>query len=579
MRRDFFVPVTLTLAAAVVAFSLLLLLLEPSPAPVPAGSSAAAPSQGADREHARHAPARDIEPAPVLAPSRETGILAGRLVDGELRPLPGAGVRLEGDGPAPWIRNLRTGLDGRFDARVPAGRVRLDVLLRDLLPPPPREVWVAPGRETFVELRASPTTEARLHLLGAPGEGIPGARLALVHARTGRTFSASCGPDGTCRISNLPPGEYAVEAAAPGYVQGREGRRAIVLDRAEPDLEIPLTVSSRIGGTVRDEAGAPVSGAEIRAVVRGGRPYAARSESDGTFLLDVPPGRVLLGASHPDFAPVLLGVLEARRGGWSLLDAVLAPGVAVTGTVGNADGPLPGARVRLQRLGPGADAGFHYPAAHADAGGRFAFPHVASGEHVLAADAEGLAGRTLRLAVDAAGPALVVDVRLGAGVVLEGRVADAAGRPVAGVSILARDPRAGEIRARTGEDGAFRLEGLSGLEIALSVEGEGFAPAMLGAVDPKARPVEIELDRLGGLEGIVSFAGVGQRGVAVTASAGATSYRTRTGGGGAFVFEGLPPGTYALEASAPGFRSPGKTVTVGEGSILRDVEVLLQAED
>jgi hypothetical protein len=96
--------------------------------------------------------------------------------------------------------------------------------------------------------------------------------------------------EGRFFFADLPPGDYYLQATKDGYAPGAYGRRRawsdnllLPLGAGErlPDVKLTVWKYGVIGGTVVDEAGEPVVGVAVRALIRdviGGRPQFGTGE-------------------------------------------------------------------------------------------------------------------------------------------------------------------------------------------------------------------------------------------------------------------------------------------------------------
>jgi protocatechuate 3,4-dioxygenase beta subunit len=203
----------------------------------------------------------------------------------------------------------------------------------------------------------------------------------------------------------------------------------------------------------------------------------------------------------------------------------------------------------------------------ADAGpdGRFKLDRVPPGFHVLGA----LAPRhvTTRLDFDVAARASAVElgnVLLEAGLSIRGRVGDRAGSPIADATIAGRiaGPGGSEsgAEARSGADGRFDLGGLSQARYWLSVTADGYAEANR-TVQPGDERVEFILESAGTITGLVVDESGKPLDSFVVAAEPADDRRGSLGRSvenenGRFKVEGLSPGGYVLQVTAPD-RAPG----------------------
>jgi hypothetical protein len=107
---------------------------------------------------------------------------------------------------------------------------------------------------------------------------VPNAEVVLGGALpTVRNTKVLTDAEGRFVFMDLPEGTYTLTATKPGYAEGAHGRRRplglsqpVVLAEAERlgDLTIPLWKFAAISGTVTDEAGEPMVGIGVRALLR-----------------------------------------------------------------------------------------------------------------------------------------------------------------------------------------------------------------------------------------------------------------------------------------------------------------------
>jgi len=183
---------------------------------------------------------------------------------------------------------------------------------------------------------------------------------------------------------------------------------------------------------------------------------------DGSFMLDdLAPGSATLIASAPGFAPHATP-LELRSGETTDVRIMLVPGAILTGiVVGPDQEPIAGAQVVAPEREPPAIA-------HTDGLGTFTWTGLAPGALRIVASCPGFedAEHVSTLGVGENARCTIVLVPLAR---LEGRVVDAAGAPVAEITVEARqvglDPsRPSTARDVSNADGSFRIEVQSGSE-------------------------------------------------------------------------------------------------------------------
>gem|GEM_PF-2068397 len=248
-----------------------------------------------------------------------------------------------------------------------------------------------------------------------------------------------------------------------------------------PALASPLIVE------VVDDRGAPAGAVTVRVGGADVAPIERRTDASGRATFDPPPDpRDLVWAVDVRAAddggarattPVLVADVNPRRlvlaSAWSIAGTVVETwGVLTDGTrpgefdVRRMRRPVPGARVRLRRLGSPARVADD---AVADAEGRYALTdHVAPEERrpvdvLLTAEAEGgrLRGATM-FRIEAAPTRARFELEVQRGVPVRGVVVDADGRRVAGAAVRVRSERDVTIGSRMqpwGEDGVTDARG------------------------------------------------------------------------------------------------------------------------
>ena len=153
---------------------------------------------------------------------------------------------------------------------------------------------------------------------GGTGKPVSGAVVSLQGAtlRVGQAPRLMTDSQGRFLYRNLPPGSYSIVATKPGYIDGAYGRRRpeggtqpVELSEGERANDIPILIwkYAAIGGTIVDEAGQPIVGAQVRALQRrmiGGRevfrPLGVSLTSDdrGVYrIANLPPGEYTVSVS------------------------------------------------------------------------------------------------------------------------------------------------------------------------------------------------------------------------------------------------------------------------------------------
>jgi protocatechuate 3,4-dioxygenase beta subunit len=384
---------------------------------------------------------------------------------------------------------------------------------------------------------------------------------------------------GAFEVKGLAPGRYRllVEGAAVVPAEVRQ------IDVPGPEVTVMVARRVLLEGVVTD-AGKPVAGATVEVASASlDVPRLVETGPDGHFLVDdVPEGRYAVLARRGARAAAATGVERFGLGPWSPLDLALGPAAVVEGRVIDAGTRVPvvGAHVALlPEDGPARTA-----ATGAD--GTFRVEGVLPGTWSVDVVALGyLPPRRDGLEI-AAEQTLALELPLTRGAVIEGRVVDARGAPVAGAHIdVAGEGKGGVGSVRVTAGGRARR-----VARALGAVPGTAAPGLVDAAAP--RPGFIPMGELGVTTGPVPFAP--PRGVRVgvkptdgdddedaepPVSAEALAQAEQglvSDVDGRFRVDALPAGKYRVRAFHVDFAGGESTaVELGEGELERDVTVVV----
>jgi hypothetical protein len=422
-----------------------------------------------------------------------------------------------------------------------------------------------PARTVFVEVRGpdgKPAVGARARLLcGAAGNTDPAGRVAVGVPESGADVRFA-GPDGLSAHTVFLPGESeprTVTLHPPRLLSGR------ILDAA----------------TRRPLPGALVWSGDA----------AVRAAPDGTFRLrlvsapDLPVSAAAAGYAERRalVQPATVNVTLALPPGSVRWEAEAFPETAsggepdehagvVAGRIFDPEGrPVPGAWVEAAR-----------GEAESDDAGRFRMTGLVPGTTVsLAVQAPGLRGGLASVRVPPEGKATRVEIHLGRAAALDGRLTDAAGRPIASASVTLQEPPSP--RTLTDDDGRFHLDGLApGRREAVALRLGG-RPLARAAVDLREGPNRLDLTAPPGLP--ISGRVVDEQGAPVPAARlflegedPEDRWLAVGADDGTFLLPGLREGDYRLSVLAAGFAQPapqpvriagepvrGLTLRVGRG--------------
>jgi len=605
-----------------------------------AGSPAWIPVEIGEGREVSVPPAREEGARLLVEVRRSQG--AGRVAaaEGESPPAPDVLLFLAD----PFLPLALTGEDGRAELRVPrAGSREILALGPDGesawvrlddggAGSPEPGAGPAPLR---LSLRPPRVLAGRVASARAPNPGdvpLPGARVWLAGEPSRIAVS---GEGGSFSLAAprvwLRPGaeDLALDAVAPWHFPRRFPGREVAA-REEGATSVPnspgrsgsppegtvltLLPAARISGVVVDEGGRGVAGAEVRARPsrrdepssprRGKAEVVGRGDGAGRFSLLLPAGEAhVLEAGHRGHAPARLEVPAlAALTHREHVRLVLDQGRPAFGFVlDGEEQPVPGALVLLIPTAAsvetrtilydaleGLRAGREGPPyrARTDGDGRFEIPDLPPDRYVLLAEAPGFARAVipgLEVPAERDGPFPLGTVLLDGSLLLEGRVVDSDGHPIAGAQVQLSAPgslyeflldafehQASPPRVASDEDGFFRIPNLRrGEPVQLAVTHAGYLPVRLPGVEaPLEEPLRVVLKAAAILSGrVVDDLGapVADARLVLTAADGEIPGLPELSRGesrwaiserdGTFRFESALVGRLGLKATAEGFQN------------------------
>jgi hypothetical protein len=421
-------------------------------------------------------------------------------------------------------------------------------------------------------------------------------------------LSESSSDDGSFRLSNVPAGRYALVVSAPQRLSATVPDVAVAEGQVVDVGTVKLAAGGVVRGTAVDPSGGPVSGASIYASMRPqagrapGWPGEVTTDAAGDFeLKGLTPGRVEIGAYHPNHAPadrVAVDVDLAKP--VTDVRLVLPRGGRIEGAVRNRDGSgRAGLLVSASPSQPGrivmTPSAFLSTTTAAD--GTFALDHVLSGQATVTAmepgDRNARSTRTVEVRESATTTVEIVEREI----LLSGRVTRSGG-PAGGLRLEAVSAQPGgaiirmgapadatglqRLSAVTREDGSFEMTlGAPGrYSIGATVVEGSLRLASRGIDVPDADTYAVELAydgvRVTGsvVDGATNVAVPNAMVQARSREAGTGSY-AQTGLDGCFQME-LEPAEYSFTAihRSGGYR-PAETTAVVGTSGLSDVRLAM----
>ncbi len=441
----------------------------------------------------------------------------------------------------------------------------------------------------------------------ATGEAVPRALVwpdavpgLYVRTDASGVFDLSVGSDGYTATLLL---------AASGYASPMRVTTARLADA--PGAALGLVPAAVVGGLVVDESASPVGGAVARVEPVGGTISSRHADSrrtttgaDGRFWIESVPydSAYELTVEAEGYARASERRTGIERGvATEDVRIVLEFGRSVRGCVVDATGaPVAGAMVRLLAPLEEPELGVTFldhdvaQSVVSRSDGGFEFLRVVGSRATLLIEHQEhpVLATELDLHPQHNGTDLGI-FSMAPGLVIEGQVVDADGRPVVGASVTAAQvtdvPGYRDRMDVTDEDGRFRLGGLLPTLADLSVSAEGFGPVAAPGVRPGTdEPTRIELSAAGVVLGrVVDETGGPLNGVSVLLAAEDVSsglswnhvvFGCKTADDGSFRFDALGPGRWVAEARSHMGASAEESVEVLPGETA-EMELRLRRRD
>lgn len=516
-----------------------------------------------DRKVVKASPGRDV---PGIDFPLEKGVrIAGRAVDDKGAGVAGADVRIES-------RQQRVG--GHTKTEANGSFV----------------AWgFTAGAEVFIKGVKAELASTTLGPLTVPEEGLNDVLIAMgpesviagsVVDQNGRAVkegnviafrvphdafgSPHYGIDGQGRfeIKGLAAGSYELMASRGGNFSGN--RTNVAIEAGERRDDVTLTIEEggeQIAGVVVDSKGAPIAGASLNAYGNSdGGQSQTQSGDDGRFTLTgLKEGTYHINAYHHAHSQLMRQNVAAPERNLRLV--MLGKGTVEGVVLGAGGQPVAQFEIlavsgRRERLDPWMESNF---VQIRNEQGQFTLADVDAGENTLVVRATGYAVKTDWVEVREHDSTGGLTIRLEPGGLVEGRVVNEAGAPVAGATIWdgATQPHERQWAtplAKSDAQGAFTIPSLSPGNHTLAADHPSYAPGTreLIVAANQTTPVEIVLGSGGVVEGRVTIGGRPAVQANVSVNAASFNKSAQVGEDGAYRVTGVPVGEFTVHA---GFQS------------------------
>ncbi len=450
----------------------------------------------------------------------------------------------------------------------------------------------------------------------AGGAKVAGAVLAVLDSKgkpvldgAGNAVVGKAGADGKYSIVGIPaaqtPTTYTISVTKAGYTSA-SFTQVVYLGGIYINKDIGLVPipPGTITGTVKDQAGAPVSGAKVTFTTADGTVVPITTDFGGNFTVSAPPGTysgTAVGPNNPNGRPqsssstpqTVTVTSGATTGPVNFVVTTIPPSFA--GTISDGAGkPLPRAAVTVYVANPDGSTGAVVGSVLSAADGTYStatFVIPSGGTYIVVASLAGYtSARLVKTPATATTPPVTTftmyngDALTGQNIVLtsvqpgslSGTVSDTAGNPISGATVtFVSSDKTQTYTATTDTSGAYSL---------LAVKAAtyiGTATSKPGYTDSAPQTVTVSP----GVNSVVNFAlapilptvtgqvtdattgtPLGNVKVTFTPTAGGTPVTVTSNAGGTYASGPLPPGTYSVTASAPtGYFDSTQTITLALG--------------
>ncbi|MFP3392647.1 carboxypeptidase regulatory-like domain-containing protein [Brevibacillus sp. SIMBA_040] len=377
---------------------------------------------------------------------------------------------------------------------------------------------------------------------------------------------------GTFSFPHLAPGSYRVAASAPNYSTSVLG--TIIMPQQISLLNFTLQASpGTIAGQVTDSVNQPIQGAVVTVrdnTAAGPVVTTVLTDGNGQYaVFDLLPKNYVVIVSAPDKATSLTGAFVSPLA-VTTVNTQLAdlPG-SLSGTILDATTGLPitGASVEVSVLN---GAGAIVAQAFSDLAGNYQISGLSPGVYTITANAANYQtnSATATVVANTNTPASLL-LFASPGEIYGQVVAAGTLQPIAGAQINVLDANGFVIKSVISDSqGSFTVMGLAGGQYIVTASATGFQSNQAGAIvlPNAATPVQQQLSQaFGVISGTIGPVVAGTS-IQLFDINNLLIGSVIADGNGAFSFDGLPPGSYVLTASAPGYavKSTGAIVVAGQ---------------
>lgn len=488
------------------------------------------------------------------------GAITGSLISNGIG-LAGATVTATG---SPGQVTATTGDDGAFRLDLAPGPWTLTSHPPGFQPAPATSLTVVAGQERLASMALAPEAARITGVVTDAHGAVRSARLEFTDLTTQAVTQTLTWADGGFGLPAVPGRSYQVVVSRTGY---KPTVRTFTASSGLTNLDVSLapgatTVSGQVTG-----GGTPLRAATVTAWQGAMAVSTTATDAEGRYSLSLDPGSYELAFTVPGYADRRLALALGAGQQVSDFDQTLEEAFAsVQGQVLDDQGRgLPEVLVTLRGTAGGAST-------RTGADGTFLLPRLAEGAYTALVQPPGYAPveATVTLAARAAvRQTFTLSPQPG---VVEGRTTDLSGQPVAGTTLVALHADGRRFATVSGADGHYTLAGLPVGSFTVTAARTGYfstETVSITLTDVALTAVADVTDLHAGsarIQGTVRDAesGMPRWDLAVTADGPTGRLQARTNTQGAYVLEGLQPGSYTLIPLSSSHAGSSQVVTVGE---------------
>ncbi|HEX2835748.1 MAG TPA: carboxypeptidase regulatory-like domain-containing protein [Thermoanaerobaculia bacterium] len=394
--------------------------------------------------------------------------------------------------------------------------------------------------------------------------------------------SGTSGEDGTFTLAHVPAKWSSLIARKDTLIARRTFSK-------EANLTLKLEKAATFSGRVLDaKTKMPVAGSYVglgsRGFARSDSLFGAIVDAKGTYSILAPQGSYVLTAAHPGYDGESADV-EAASGQTASRDVTMQPLVRISGiVVDEGNKPVAAASVASEATGDpmmmmsmrGRRFFNDSVAVASGPDGKFSLRTNGDRELKIRASKKGLpSGRTEAMKVAAGERKSGIVVTLPSGIAVSGKITDADGKPLSGVTIgatetqgrgseggvrrtmimIGANSRGDDESVQTASDGTFAMRLKEGV-YDFTANRDGYATKTIRAFTVTAsgtEPMNATLDPAVQITGRVTRGGTGIEGVSLFVFGGGSGgNNTTTGPDGSFTLENLTPGQVGVFVTKEG---------------------------